>query len=44
MKNKDFYRAFEEKYRGSQELIQKRLDVYIPFILALKEVNEDVKA
>jgi len=44
MKNKVFYRAFEEKYRGSQELIQKRLEVYIPFILALKEVNEDVKA
>ena len=44
MKNKDFYRAFEEKYRGSQEVIQKRLEVYVPFLLPLKEAYQDVKA
>jgi O-antigen chain-terminating methyltransferase len=27
-----FYRAFEEKYRGSRELIKSRLQVYLPFI------------
>ncbi len=44
LKNDDFYRAFEEKLRGSQELIQKRLEVYLPFILPLKEISKDVKA
>jgi SAM-dependent methyltransferase len=27
-----FYRAFEEKYRGSREIIKSRLRVYLPFI------------
>ncbi len=31
-----FYRAFEEKYRGSRELIKSRLRVYLPFIEPLK--------
>ena len=44
MKSKSFYRAFEERYRGSQGLIQKRLEVYIPFLLSLKEVYQDVTA
>lgn len=30
-----FYRAFEEKHRGSRELIKSRLEVYIPFIQPL---------
>ena len=34
-----FYRAFEEKHRGSRELILSRLDAYRSFILPLKEVN-----
>jgi O-antigen chain-terminating methyltransferase len=29
---KNFYRAFEEKYRGSRELITGRLQFYLPFI------------
>jgi len=29
----NFYRAFEEKYRGSRELIKSRLQDYIPFVL-----------
>ena len=28
-----FYSAFEEKYRGSRELIKSRLQVYLPFVL-----------
>lgn len=27
-----FYRAFEERYRGSRELIKSRLRVYLPFV------------
>lgn len=30
-----FYRAFEEKYRGSRELIKTRLQVYLPFVQPL---------
>jgi O-antigen chain-terminating methyltransferase len=38
MSNKDFYRAFEDKYRGSRELIKDRVNIYIPFVLPLKEL------
>lgn len=34
----DFYRAFEDKFRGSRELIRSRLAVYLPFIHPLKEI------
>ena len=27
-----FYRAFEEKYRDSRQVIKLRLEVYLPFI------------
>ncbi|MCX7105177.1 MAG: class I SAM-dependent methyltransferase [Methylococcales bacterium] len=40
----DFYRAFEERYRGSQEQIKSRLRVYIPFIKPLIGLYEDAKA
>ena len=30
-----FYRAFEDRYRGSRELIKQRLCVYLPFVTAL---------
>ena len=32
-----FYRAFEERYRGSRELVKSRLKVYLPFIIPLKK-------
>jgi len=35
----DFYRVFEEKYRGSRELILSRLAVYRPFISPLKTIT-----
>lgn len=35
----DFYRAFEDKFRGSRELILSRLNVYLPFIRPIKELN-----
>jgi len=39
--SKDFYRAFEDKHRGSRELIKNRFRVYMPFILPLKEIYPD---
>ena len=33
-----FYRMFEDRYRGSTGLIKDRLSFYLPFILPLKEV------
>lgn len=32
----DFYRQFEERFRGSRESIKKRLEVYLPLIGPLK--------
>jgi O-antigen chain-terminating methyltransferase len=41
--NEDFYLAFENCYRGSAELIQKRQAVYIPYINALKAFYPTLK-
>jgi O-antigen chain-terminating methyltransferase len=35
---KGFYRAFEDKFRGSREVIKSYLMVYLPFLLPLKEI------
>jgi len=40
----DFYRAFEDKFRGSREVIKARLKVYLPFIEPLKEIYPDASA
>ena len=37
-----FYRRFEEKYRGSRELIKSRLTVYLPLIQPLKKIYSDL--
>ena len=42
--NTDFYRAFEEKFRGPRELIKSRLQIYLPFILPLREYWPDAQA
>jgi SAM-dependent methyltransferase len=39
-----FYKALEEKFRGSRELIKSRLLVYRPFIQPLLSFYEDAKA
>ncbi|EGR2496926.1 SAM-dependent methyltransferase [Vibrio cholerae] len=39
-----FYRAFEDKYRGSRELIKERLEVYLSFVKPLLESHQDAKA
>lgn len=33
--NDNFYRAFEDRHRGSRELIKQRLQVYLPFVTPL---------
>ncbi len=40
----EFYRAFEDRHRGSRELILSRLEVYLPFIEKLKEFHNPCKA
>jgi SAM-dependent methyltransferase len=39
-----FYRAFEEEFRGSRELIKSRLCFYLPFIEPLKQTQPCPKA
>jgi O-antigen chain-terminating methyltransferase len=41
MTDAGFYRAFEDRYRGSRELIANRLRVYLPFIEGLKAALPD---
>lgn len=39
----DFYLHFENEYRGSRELIKKRLQVYLPFLEPFTSLYEDRK-
>lgn len=39
-----FYRAFEDRYRGSRELIHERQQVYVPFLEPLKQLYPECKA
>lgn len=36
-----FYRGFEDRYRGSRELITHRLEAYLPFLAPLKALYQD---
>jgi O-antigen chain-terminating methyltransferase len=38
-----FYRAFEEKHRGSRELIKSRLRAYFPFVEPLAQLDQGAK-
>lgn len=44
MSTDNFYRAFEERYRGSRELIKSRLRVYVRFIEPLRLAYAGSKA
>lgn len=35
----EFYRAFEDRHRGSRESVKSRLAVYLPFILPFKQIE-----
>lgn len=41
--SEDFYRAFEDRFRGSRELIKSRLRVYLPFIEPLATLHADAQ-
>jgi SAM-dependent methyltransferase len=44
MRLKGFYRAFEERHRGSRESIKNRLRIYLPFVVPLLEFHETANA
>ena len=39
-----FYRAFEERHRGSRESIKERLRTYLPFVTHCQELYEECAA
>jgi len=39
-RERGFYRAFEDRFRGSRDQIKERLRVYIPFVKSLKSVGQ----
>ncbi|MDO7910163.1 methyltransferase domain-containing protein [Pseudomonas sp. 22-AL-CL-001] len=41
MMDDGFYRGFEDRYRGSRELISQRLEAYLPFLAPLKKLYTD---
>ncbi len=41
---KPFYRAFEDRYRGSTKLITERLQVYMPFLHPLLALDDEHRA
>ncbi|MFT0521183.1 glycosyltransferase [Pseudomonas faucium] len=41
---KPFYRAFEDRYRGSTEMITERLQVYLPFLTPLLALDDAHRA
>ncbi|MFA0046051.1 class I SAM-dependent methyltransferase, partial [Vibrio sp. 10N.261.51.F11] len=43
MSDTNFYRAFENKFRGSRELIKSRLEQYLPFVKPLSEIYTDAR-
>ncbi len=42
--DQSFYKAFEDRHRGSKDLIRSRLQVYLPFINALKISDPHINA
>lgn len=40
----DFYRAFEDRYRGARALIRQRLEAYQPFITPLRGIYQPANA
>ena len=42
--DKNFYKAFEDKYRGSRDLIKSRLQVYLPFVTPLLKIYPRAQA
>jgi len=39
-----FYRSFEDRFRGSRELVKCRLGIYLPFVESVKALYPDARA
>ena len=39
-----FYKAFEDRFRGSKQEVRKRLEVYLPFLEALRPFHRKFMA
>ena len=45
MIGRNFYRTFEDRYRGSRDLVKSRLQVYVPFLESLeRQARPDARA
>lgn len=44
MQDDSFYRAFEDRHRGSRELIKEKLGVYLPFLKPLQDIYDTCSA
>ena len=42
--DKDFYKKFEQMFRGSHDVIKDRLRFYLPFVLPLGQIHENFMA
>ena len=40
----EFYKAFEDRYRGSRELIKSRVSVYLPIVNSLQKIHDNCNA
>jgi SAM-dependent methyltransferase len=40
----DFYRLFEDRFRGDRRMIKSRLEIYLPFVLPLREIYSGAQA
>lgn len=38
-----FYREFEERHRGSRELIRSRFEIYLPFVIQCRDLQKKAK-
>jgi len=45
MNNKidNFYKAFEDKYRGSNEVIKNRLSIYLPYVKTINKIYTEMR-
>ena len=42
--SESFYRAFEDRHRGTRELIKDRLKAYLPFLIPLQNLHTELPA
>ncbi len=42
--SENFYKAFEDRYRGARSVIKARLSAYLPFIAPLAKLHTPARA